>query len=67
MKLKPYEYALSVLAHTPKTVRDMRVKLHLKGYDEPDIVWVINKLIEQDYLNDTMYAKAYIQSEAIKK
>lgn len=67
MQHSAYDYALTLLSYNPKTTYDMRTRLMSKWYNLDDVNYTIDKLTEQDYLNDAMFAQAYIRSEVINK
>lgn len=67
MKLSCYDYALTILSYNPKTISMMRTTLLTKGYTLIEVEYAINKLIEQDYLNDRKFCQAYFFSEVINK
>ena len=67
MKLSAYDYALTLLSYNPKTIAMMKKTLLAKWYQLPDVEYTINKLIEQEYLNDYAFCKAYFESEVINK
>ena len=47
-----WEYALSVLSRSGKSMQEMQQKLKQKGYAEQDIAATLEKLIKLNYLND---------------
>ena len=62
-----YDYAITILSYNPKTIKMMHTTLLAKWYTLKDIDWTINKLIEQEYLDDYSFCKAYFESEVINK
>lgn len=67
MKLSCYDYALTLLSYNPKTIAMMKKTLLAKGYKLIEVEYTLNKLIEQDYLNDYVFCKTYIESQVIHK
>ena len=59
--------ALSFLSATRKTEREIRAHLTKKGYLPAVIGYVIEKLREYDFVNDSEYAEAYTESAAKRK
>ena len=62
-KYEIYDVALRYLSHHVMSIKGMKDYLLKKGYDEVDIDKNINKLINSGYLNDSYYAKCYIQDK----
>ena len=56
---KPYQNALKILDFAPQTEKVLYLKLLKKGYSKEIIKKVINKLKEENLLNDKYYAKIY--------
>jgi regulatory protein len=56
---KPYQNALRILDYSPQTEKQLFLKLLKKGYTKQIINKVINKLKEENLLNDKYYAKIY--------
>lgn len=67
MQLSCYDYALTILSYNPKTVKMMNTTLLAKWYTLQDTEYTINKLLEQWYLDDYAFCKAYFESEVINK
>ncbi len=67
MKLSSYDYALTLLSYNPKTIAMMKKTLLAKWYTLTDVEYTLNKLIEQEYLDDYAFCKAYFTSEVIHK
>lgn len=67
MKLPAYEYSLTLLSYNPKSVFMMRTTLLSKWYPLHEVDYAINKLLEDNYLNDHEFCKAYFTSEVINK
>ena len=59
---KPYQNALKILDFAPQTERVLFFKLLKKGYSKDIIKKVINKLKEENLLNDRYYAKIYVNN-----
>ena len=56
---KPYQNALKILDFSPQTEKVLYLKLLKKGYSKEIIKKVIDKLKEENLLNDKYYAKIY--------
>lgn len=54
---KHYQYALSVLNRGPYTVHEMKTKLKKRFVEDEAISKIISRLKENNFLNDTLYAK----------
>lgn len=67
MKYTAYDYALTILSYHPKTVGMMKKTLLSKGYSLDEVERTLDRLNEQDYLNDYEFCKAYLTSEVINK
>ncbi len=67
MQLSCYDYALTILSYNPKTVKMMHTTLLAKWYTLQDTEYTIQKLLEQWYLDDYAFCKAYFESEVINK
>lgn len=67
MKLSAYDYSLTLLSYNPKSIFMMRTTLLAKWYTLDDVDFTINKLIDDDYLNDRKFCEAYFNSEVINK
>ena len=59
--------ALSFLSATRKTEKEIRAHLTKKGYLPAVIGYVVEKLREYDFVNDTEYAEAYTECAAKRK
>lgn len=55
-----YDVALKYLNHHVMSVKGMKEYLSKKKYDIDNVEKTINKLIDKGYLNDSYYAKCYI-------
>ncbi len=66
-KTPAFDYALHFLHSVPKTRKQMEIKLLQKWYSEKEIEKTILELEKMDWINDTRFAKMYLQSEAINK
>ena len=62
-----YDYAITILSYNPKTIKMMHTTLLAKWYTLKEIDYTINKLLEQGYLDDYAFCKAYFESEVINK
>lgn len=67
MNLPVFDYALTLLSYNPKTIAMMRKTLLAKWYHLDETNRCIDKLIEQWYLDDYAFCKAYFESEVINK
>ena len=56
-------YALKVINYRPRCEAEIRKKMAEKGYSRKLIDNTIDYLIENDFLNDTRFAKLYIESK----
>ena len=61
-KIEALNKAVSYVSKTLKTKKQVKTYLENKGYDEEIIWYCIDKLKEYNYINDTEYAKRYIES-----
>lgn len=59
---KAYQKALGYLSKTPKTIRQMKKYLTDKGYDANIIEQVVAQLLRFNYLNDSAFARQFIES-----
>jgi regulatory protein len=57
-----YNYALFLLNLSMRTVAEVQEKMTNRGYVKAVIVEVINRLLEDKYLNDQNYAEVFINS-----
>jgi len=62
-KYSIYEVSLKYLSHHMSSILGMRKYLHNKKYEDIDIDKTIDKLIKNNYLNDSLYAKSYILNQ----
>lgn len=67
MARSAYQYALSILARTPKTIKMMQQKLLMKWYDMETTTKTLERLSREDYLNDEAFCEAYTRSAMINK
>ena len=58
-KYEIYDDCIKYLSHKLRSIKELKEYLN-KKYEVVDINNIINKLIEQGYLNDELYAKCYI-------
>jgi regulatory protein len=61
-KLEVYERALLLLSRRPHSCWQLKTKLGKKGFDEQDISWALEKLISSGYLDDRVFARAWLHS-----
>jgi regulatory protein len=52
-----------MLARAPRSARDLRRRLLLKGEPEPDVDATIERLTSAGLLNDAAYARAFVRSK----
>lgn len=64
---KWYEYALNLLSRFPKTEKELRIKMYQKGYDSETVTATLERLKNENYLNDALFAESYFNSEVIRK
>lgn len=57
-----YNYALFLLNLSMRTVAEVQEKMTKRGYVKAVIAEVINRLLEDKYLNDENYAEVFINS-----
>lgn len=62
-KYEIYEIALKYLNHHVISIKGMKEYLLKKNYLEEDVNKTIDKLIKNGYLNDTYFAKCYINDK----
>jgi regulatory protein len=58
-----YSCALDMLTRAPRSVRDLRRRLLLKGEPETDVDATIERLVASGLLNDEAYARAFVRSK----
>ena len=58
-----YARALDILARAPRSARDLRRRLLLKGEPEGDVDAAIERLTGAGLLNDAAYARAFVRSK----
>ncbi len=62
-----FDKALTHLSATRKTEKQIREFLSKKGYLPTVVAYVVGKLQDYGFLNDTEYAEAYVEKSASKK
>lgn len=62
-EINVYNYALSVLFRASKSEKQLRAKLHEKGYDEQFIDSAIIKLKQKKYIDDENYSEILINNK----
>ena len=62
-KYSIYDVSLKYLSHHLVSIKGMKKYLHNKKYEDIDIDKTIDKLIKNNYLNDSLYAKSYILNQ----
>lgn len=60
-------YAYSLISYSPRTSYELEKKLLQKGVSKEHCEIILNKLKENNYINDKSYAKSYIQNCILKK
>lgn len=62
-QIKANNYAIRIIEHHSKTVKQLKDKMKEKGYEEEFINNSIQFLQEYNYINDEKYAKQYINDK----
>lgn len=65
-KQSAYQYAIKLLTMRDYSCYKMRNKLSSKGYDDLEITEVIEKLIDQRYLNEENYLRSRVKQLLLK-
>ena len=60
---RTYSRALDMLARAPRSVRDLRRRLLLKGEIEVDVDAAVERLTAAGLLNDGAYARAFVRAK----
>jgi len=60
---RTYSRSLDILARAPRSVRDLRRRLLLKGEGEADVDAAIQRLTGAGLLDDAAYARAFVRSK----
>jgi regulatory protein len=60
---RTYHRSLDMLARAPRSVRDLRRRLLLKGETEADVAAAIQRLTGAGLLDDAAYARAFVRSK----
>jgi len=60
---RAYARALDMLARAPRSVRDLRRRLLLKGEGEADVDAAVERLTAAGLLDDATYARAFVRSK----
>lgn len=58
---KALNYAYRLLGYRSRSIREIETRLAKKGYGQPTIRKVVDRLKELDYLNDLEFAKAWVE------
>ena len=58
-----YSRALDMLARAPRSARDLRRRLLLKGDPDSDVDAVVERLVAAGLLDDAAYARAFVRSK----
>ena len=58
--LKAMDTAMTHMEHKPRSVLEIRTRLHDKGYDDEITEACVSELLELGYLDDDLYAREYI-------
>lgn len=64
---KAYMRSLDMLARRPRSVWEMKFYLKRKGYEDNIVDKIVNKLSNRELLDDTKFAKSWVQSRRILK
>ena len=62
-----YEYAIWVIGKYPKTEKELRIKMYQQWYDSEPVTRTLEKLKQDNFVNDELFAESYINSEVIRK
>ena len=62
-----YEYAIWVIGKYPKTEKELRIKMYQQWYDSETVTRTLEKLKQDNFVNDELFAESYINSEVIRK
>ena len=62
-----YEYAIWVIGKYPKTEKELRIKMYQQWYDSEIVTKTLEKLKQDNFVNDELFAESYINSEVIRK
>ena len=62
-----YEYAIWVIGKYPKTEKELRIKMYQQWYDSEIVSRTLEKLKQDNFVNDELFAESYINSEVIRK
>ncbi|MGD9712148.1 MAG: regulatory protein RecX, partial [Thermomicrobiales bacterium] len=65
--LSAYEYAIDLLARRARSEREVRDRLRRKRYEEPAISRVLNRLVENNYLDDAEFARFWIENRTANR
>ena len=60
---RTYSRSLDMLARAPRSVRDLRRRLLLKGEPEPEVDAAIERLTAAGLLDDAAFARAFVRSK----
>jgi regulatory protein len=63
---EPYQIALRILARRDHACAELQRKLAEKGYNKENIEVVLQKLLEQNLLNDARFAESFVRSRIAK-
>ena len=64
---KAYNLALGMLARRPRSKWEMREYLRRKGYDQPIIEEILNKLSVKGFIDDEDFARRWVESRRMLK
>jgi len=62
-----YQAALRLLNFRPRSEAELRAKLAEKGFDPPLIDEVVQRLIEEHWVADERFARAWVESRALSR
>ena len=58
-----YARSLDILARAPRSIRDLRRRLLLKGEQEADVEATVERLMAAGLLDDAAYARAFVRAK----
>ncbi len=65
--MKCYDYAMKYISRTPKSERDLKVRLLQKWFSNENIEYTLTDFKEKNFINDEQFAELYINSEVVRK
>jgi regulatory protein len=64
---KARDYAYRILSYRPRSQREIVAKLSRRGFDNETIAKVVDYLIQLNYINDSEFAHAWVESRMSTK